>query len=373
MKTINGDVKLVKELLGKQISFNKRSVDEILADVGAPELSIHEIISMYSALCAEYDEEIVSKCVDKDKYVLLHNGDVVNSVIELLPDKEVQNLIKKIITDPHFIFMSLENAKHELFVKEMIEKNKEEYPFITNRSFYAFRKDEDFAKATDKIREFIVENKNNDFINYEEYVEYAKTAFEETCTFRATMFDDIFRDFIGTVYIICNGESQYHQCVDIETLADILSKDAKSVDKTAKKDEEDKKKVPSIPNIDDMDVPEVPKGTYICYDLLGQKINLRIVDIQGYNVIVQKKGEKTYTTLTNVIYDCIKQASTKDVVDFYNLVNPVNEEKNKIKGIKDVLISKTGDVYVKFDNKDVVKITTIIKENSNPLICAERI
>lgn len=30
MKTINGDVKLVKELLGKQISFNKKSVDEVL-------------------------------------------------------------------------------------------------------------------------------------------------------------------------------------------------------------------------------------------------------------------------------------------------------------------------------------------------------
>ena len=100
MKTINGDVKLVKELLGKQISFNKKSVDEVLTDVGAPDLSIHEIISMYSALCTEYDGDIISKCVDKDKYVLLHNGNVVNSVSELIPDKEVQKLLQT-----HILFL----------------------------------------------------------------------------------------------------------------------------------------------------------------------------------------------------------------------------------------------------------------------------
>lgn len=369
MKTINGNLNLVKELLSQQILVNRQNVDKCLKDVGAPELSIHEIVLMYANLCKEFDGDIVSKCVDKDKYVLLHNGDLVNSVSELIPDKEIQKLMGRIISDPHFVLMDLENAKHELFVKEMIEKNKEEYPFITNRSFYAFRKDEDFAKAADKIREFIVENKNNDFINYKEYVEYAKMAFEETCAFRATMFDDIFSDFIGTVYIICNGESQYHQCVDIETLADILSKDAKSVNKTAKKDEEDTKKVPSIPNIDDMDVPEVPKETYICYDLLGQKINLKIVDIQGYNVIVQKEGENNCTTLTNVIYECIKQASTKDLLDFYNLVNFRDTEKNKVKGIKDVSISKTGAVYVTFDNNVVAEVSiTIIKGSNEPLI-----
>jgi len=373
MKTINGDVKLVKELLGKQISFNKKSVDEVLTDVGAPDLSIHEIISMYSALCTEYDEEIVSKCVDKDKYVLLHNGDVVNSVIELLPDKEVQKLIKKIITDPHFIFMSLENAKHEFFVKEMIEKSKTQYPFITKRSFYVLKEDEDFGKATDKIREFVVENKNNNFIHYEEYVEYAKMAFEEVSAYHATMIDDVFSDLMDIVSVICNEESQCYQNISIEELSNILVKDAKTIFNLVKEEKESIKNT-NIPNIEDMDIPKVPKNEeYIQYGLFGQRVELKLVDIQGYNVIVQKKGEKTYTTLTNVIYNCIKQASTQDVVDFYNLVNPVNAEKNKIKGIKDVLISKTGDVYVTFDNKDVVKITTIIKENSNPLICAERI
>lgn len=63
----------------------------------------------------------------------------------------MQKLIKKIITDPHFIFMSLENAKHEFFVKEMIEKSKTQYPFITKRMFYVLKEDEDFGKATDKI------------------------------------------------------------------------------------------------------------------------------------------------------------------------------------------------------------------------------
>ena len=118
-----------------------------------------------------------------------------------------------------------------------------------------------------------------------------------------------------------------------------------------------------------MDVPEVPKETYICYDLLGQKINLKIVDIQGYNVIVQKEGENNCTTLTNVIYECIKQASTKDLLDFYNLVNFRDTEKNKVKGIKDVSISKTGAVYVTFDNNVVAEVSiTIIKGSNEPLI-----
>lgn len=373
MKTINGDVKLVKELLGKQISFNKKSVDEVLTDVGAPDLSIHEIISMYSALCTEYDGDIISKCVDKDKYVLLHNGNVVNSVSELIPDKEVQKLITKIIADPHFIFMSLENAKHECFVKEMIESSKDKCPFITKRSFYVLKEDEDFGKTTDKIREFVVENKNNNFIHYEEYVEYAKMAFEEVSAYHATMIDDVFSDLMDTVSVICNEESQCYQNISIEELSNILVKDAKTIFNLVKEEKESIKNT-NIPNIEDIDIPKVPKNEeYIQYGLFGQRVELKLVDIQGYNVIVQKKGEKKYTTLTNVIYDCIKQASTKDVADFYNLVNPVNAEKNKIKGIKDVLISKTGDVYVTFDNKDVVKITTIIKENSNPLIYAERI
>lgn len=367
---INGNVNLVKEVLKQQILVKNEDIEETFKTVSAPDLTVREIVNMYAALCHELDGDIVSKCIGKDKYVLLHNGNVVNSVVEFLPDKEISALIGKIITDPHFILMDLEDAKNADFVKEMINKNKQEYPFITQRSLYIFKKDEDFHKAVDKLNEFIKENKNNDFINYEEYVEYAKMAFEETCAFHATMIDNIFRDLIDTVYISCNNVSQCHENINIEELSRYLVEDANSIDKPAKKEvRKETKKVSNIPSVEDMDIPKVPDDNYLCYDLIGQKVYLKIVDIQGYNVIVQKKGENKYTTLTNVIYDCVKQASTKDLLNFYELANFSNAQKNKAKAVKNVSISKTGTVYVTFDNDVVAEISiTVINRCNEPLI-----